>query len=446
MAQKNTNLHNAKKARNDEFYTQLSDIEKEMAHYKDFFKGKIVYCNCDDARESNFFKFFSNNFESLGLKKLITTGYKENGKGVKLVYEGDKNGNFMVDDAEVVVTELEGNGDFRSEECIELLKECDVVVTNPPFSLFREYVAQLMEYGKKFIILGNMNAITYKEIFPYIKNNELWWGCSLHGTKCHFIVPNAYEGTNVFEENGVVNNAIWFTNINHTKRNTPLDLYKKYSADEYPKYDNYNAIEVSKVSEIPTDYEGVMGVPITFLDKYCPTQFEIIALGNSRENFTPTKDYVNPIKVLKNGNTMNGNAINCVLAIARETQPFNEIYYTSDNAKYLVAPYARILIRRKKAEPIVEVETTDNVSVNEVEQNDVQPSNNVEVAKDNTTSNEVHTPTRRLHSDEDVYIDSITIENGTEIANKHNTRRGIKNKTINLNNSTNDIADKNLPP
>ena len=288
MASKNTNLHNAKTAKNDEFYTQLSDIEKEMAHYKDFFKGKIVYCNCDDARESNFFKFFSNNFESLGLKKLITTGYKAEGKGVKLVYEGDKNGDFMVDDAEVVMTELEGNGDFRSEECIELLKECDVVVTNPPFSLFREYVAQLMEYGKKFLIIGNMNAITYKEIFPYIKNNELWWGCSLHGTKCHFIVPNSYEGNNVFEENGVrygkVNNAIWFTNINHTKRNTPLDLYKKYSADEYPKYDNYDAIEVSRVENIPTDYEGVMGVPITFLDKYCPTQFEIIKFRKGNDD------------------------------------------------------------------------------------------------------------------------------------------------------------------
>ena len=257
MANKNTNLHTAKKAKNDEFYTQLSDIEKEMAHYKDFFKGKVVYCNCDDARESNFFKFFSNNFESLGLKKLITTGYKAEGKGVKLVYEGDKNGNFMVDDTEVVMTELEGNGDFRSEECIELLKECDVVVTNPPFSLFREYVAQLMEYGKNFLIIGNMNAITYKEIFPYIKNNELWWGCSLHGTKCHFIVPNSYEGNNVFEENGVrygkVNNAIWFTNISHTKRNTPLDLYKKYSADEYPKYDNYLGFNVNKVIDIPVD-------------------------------------------------------------------------------------------------------------------------------------------------------------------------------------------------
>ena len=273
MAQKNTNLHNAKKARNDEFYTQLSDIEKEMAHYKDFFKGKIVYCNCDDARESNFFKFFSNNFESLGLKKLITTGYKADGKGVKLVYEGDKNGNFMVDDAEVVVTELEGNGDFRSEECIELLKECDVVVTNPPFSLFREYVAQLIKYGKKFLIIGNKNAITYKEIFPYIKNNELWLG--MNWAK-DFVQPNV--------EVKKFGNICWYTNIGHARRNTPLDLYKKYSADEYPKYDNYDAIEVSKVSEIPTNYEGVMGVPITFLDKYCPTQFEIVGLDRYVED------------------------------------------------------------------------------------------------------------------------------------------------------------------
>ena len=265
MASKNTNLHSAKKAKNDEFYTQLSDIEKEMAHYKDFFKGKIVYCNCDDARESNFFKFFSNNFESLGLKKLITTGYKENGKGVKLVYEGDKNGSFMVDDEEVVITELEGNGDFRSEECIDPLKECDVVVTNPPFSLFREYVAQLMEYGKKFLIIGSMNAITYKEIFPYIKNNELWLG--MNWVK-DFVQPNG--------EVKKFGNICWYTNIGHSRRNTELDLYKNYSADEYPKYDNYDAIEVSKVTDIPMDYEGVMGVPITFLDKYCPTQFEIV--------------------------------------------------------------------------------------------------------------------------------------------------------------------------
>ena len=272
MASKNTNLHNAKKAKNDEFYTQLSDIEKEMAYYKDFFKGKIVYCNCDDARESNFFKFFSNNFESLGLKKLITTGYKADGKGVKLVYEGDKNGNFMVDDEEVAVTELEGSGDFRSEECIELLKECDVVATNPPFSLFREYVAQLMKYGKKFLIIGNKNAITYKEIFPYIKNNELWLGITN---------PDEYRLPNGEITQSVKGLCRWFTNIPHNRRNTELDLYKNYSADEYPKYDNYDAIEVSRVENIPTDYEGAMGVPITFLDKYCPTQFEILGIANN---------------------------------------------------------------------------------------------------------------------------------------------------------------------
>ena len=244
MASKNTNLCNARTAKNDEFYTQLSDIEKEMAHYKDFFKGKIVYCNCDDARESNFFKFFANNFESLGLKKLISTGYKENGKGVKLVYAGDKNGNFMVDDAEVVVTELDGNGDFRSEECIELLKECDVVVTNPPFSLFREYVAQLIKYGKKFLIIGNKNAITYKEIFPYIKDNELWLGITN---------PDEYRLPNGEITQSVKGLCRWFTNIPHNRRNTEFDLYKKYSADEYHKYDNYLGFNVNKVTDIPVD-------------------------------------------------------------------------------------------------------------------------------------------------------------------------------------------------
>lgn len=289
---KNGNLHQAKKAKNDEFYTQLTDIEKEMRFYKDFFKGKVVYCNCDDARESNFFKYFSLNFEFLGLKKLITTGYKENGKGVVLIYEGDKNGNRKVDSEEIVVKELNGNGDFRSEECIEFLKQADVVVTNPPFSLFREYVAQLMEYGKKFIVIGNTNAITYKEIFPYIKNNELWLGCSSFNSGMYFKVPNDYEYADTYkfdrEKDGNkimrVSSICWFTNIEHNRRNQPLDLYKKYSNEDYPKYDNYDAIEVSKVSEIPMDYNGVIGVPITFLDKYCPTQFEIVGLCNDKRN------------------------------------------------------------------------------------------------------------------------------------------------------------------
>lgn len=283
---KNSNLHAAKVAKNDEFYTMLTDIEKEMSHYKDFFKGKVVYCNCDDARESNFFKYFSKNFEFLGLKKLITTGYKAEGKGVVLVYEGDKNGNRKVEDDEIIVRELEGSGDFRSEECIEFLKEADVVVTNPPFSLFREYVKQLMDYGKKFILIGNMNAITYKEIFPYIKNNELWLGES--GIKdMSFKVPSYYEEKSCrfwIDENGQhwrsLGNACWYTNVEHTKRHTPIDLYKRYS-NEYKHYDNYDAIECGKVSEIPMDYDGVVGVPITFLDKYCPEQFEIIGATES---------------------------------------------------------------------------------------------------------------------------------------------------------------------
>ena len=282
---KNNNLHTAKKARNDEFYTMLTDIEKEMRYYKDFFKGKVVYCNCDDARESNFFKYFSLNFEFLGLKKLITTGYKADGKGVVLVYEGDKNGNRRVDNEEIVVKELNGDGDFRSEECIEYLKECDVVVTNPPFSLFRQYVKQLMDYGKKFIIIGNQNAIICKEIFPYIKNNQLWLGMSMNGSNRWFVAPDSYEvkenaagykldekGRKMFFVNGVT----WFTNIENKRRNEKLDLYKRYSFEDYPKYQNYDAIEVSRVDEIPMDYDGVMGVPITFLYKYNPTQFEII--------------------------------------------------------------------------------------------------------------------------------------------------------------------------
>ena len=286
MSTKNNNLHNAKKAKCDEFYTQLTDIEKEMRHYKAFFNGKVVYCNCDDARESNFFKYFSLNFEHLGLKKLISTGYKENGKGVVLIYEGDKNGNRKVDNEEIIVNELKGNGDFRSEECIEFLKEADVVVTNPPFSLFREYVAQLMEYGKNFLIIGNTQAITYKEIFPYIKNNELWLGCSSFNSGMFFRVPDNYIYADTYkfdrERNGEkvmrVSSICWFTNIPHNKRNEELDLYRRYSNEYYPKYDNYDAIEVSKVSDIPIGYEGIMGVPITFLDKYCPSQFEIVGI------------------------------------------------------------------------------------------------------------------------------------------------------------------------
>ena len=282
----NTNLKTAKKNKNDEFYTLMEDIEKEMRYYKDFFKGKVVYCNCDDARESNFFKYFSLNFEFLGLKKLISTGYKADGKGVVLVYEGDKNGNRRVDNEEIVVKELNGDGDFRSEECIEYLKECDVVVTNPPFSLFRQYVKQLMDYGKKFIIIGEQNALTYKEIFPLIKDNKIWWGKSIHSGDRKFYVPDNYPlnaSTCGIDENGKrfvnVKGIRWWTNVKEVINNEPLDLYKRYSFEDYPKYENFDAINVDKVADIPMDYDGIMGVPITFLDKYCPTQFEIIDIN-----------------------------------------------------------------------------------------------------------------------------------------------------------------------
>ena len=238
----------------------MEDIEKEMRYYKDFFKGKVVYCNCDDARESNFFKYFSLNFEFLGLKKLITTGYKADGKGVVLVYEGDKNGNRRVDNEEIIVNELNGDGDFRSEECIEYLKECDVVVTNPPFSLFRQYVKQLMDYNKKFIIIGEQNALTYKEIFPLIKDNKIWWGKSIHSGDRKFYVPDNYPlnaSTCGIDEKGKrfvnVKGIRWWTNVKEVINNEPLDLYKRYSFEDYPKYDNYLGFNVDKTCDIPMD-------------------------------------------------------------------------------------------------------------------------------------------------------------------------------------------------
>ena len=285
----NANLSNAKRAKNDEFYTQLSDIENELKHYKNHFAGKVVYCNCDDARESNFFRFFQKKFSDYGLKKLITTSYNENGHGSVLVYEGDTNGNGKLDDNEVKVSELKGNGDFRSEECIELLKESDIVVTNPPFSLFREFIATLVQYDKKFLVIGNNNAITYKEIFPLIKENKLWLGFSDNKTM-EFVMPDSYEKYNYIDKKGrkigKVPAISWFTNLEHSKRNDKIILYKKYTSKEFPKYDNYDAIEVSRVCEIPKDYNGVMGVPITFLGKYNPSQFEIVGLTSSSKECT----------------------------------------------------------------------------------------------------------------------------------------------------------------
>lgn len=301
---KNSNLHKAKKAKADEFYTQLSDIEKECSHYKEHFKGKTILCNCDDPRISNFFFYFSANFEYLGLKKLICTCYKSNNidlfsegkseKAVYIVYEGDCNGNKNVDNNELDIRELQGDGDFRSRECIELLKQADIVVTNPPFSLFREYVAQLMEYQKQFLIIGHQNAITYKEIFPLLKENKIWLGNGFSRGNAYFRIPETasrdYAKGVYDEETKLVKfrNCCWFTNLDHSKRHEVIETGQTYSPEKYPKYDNYNAIEVSKLKDIPMDYDGVMGVPITFLDKYNPEQFEIIKFrkGNDEKDLS----------------------------------------------------------------------------------------------------------------------------------------------------------------
>ena len=283
----------AKTNKKDEFYTQLSDIERELKHYKKHFKNKVVLCNCDDPRVSNFFHFFSYNFEKFGLKKLIATCYKsqemdlfsdnKSEQAIYLEYTGDKNGNNVPDAEEIGIKHLEGDGDFRSKECIELLKQADIVVTNPPFSLFREYVAQLIDYDKKFLIVGNINAISYKEIFKVIKENKAWLGVNMGRGISGFIVPKHYElyGSEArVDENGnrivATNNCLWLTNLDTAKRHEDIILYKNYSAEEYPTYDNYDAINVDKTKDIPMDYKGTMGVPITFLDKFNPDQFEII--------------------------------------------------------------------------------------------------------------------------------------------------------------------------
>ena len=334
---KNSNLHAAKVAKNDEFYTRFEDINFEInlvEHgYRPFFKDKVVYCNCDDPEESNFWKFFKARFNGLKLKKLISTHYDQEGKSsYKLEYDGER----------VVKSELDGNGDFRSPECVELLKESDIVVTNPPFSLFREFVALLMKYEKKFVIIGSMNAITYKEIFPLIKDNKIWLG---YTSPNEFIIP----GGEITKQ--VTGLCRWFTNLEIPKRHEPMLLGGSYEKGSkkgmFPKYDNYDAINVDRVCDIPEDYDGVMGVPITFLDKYCPEQFEIVELGNSKENFTPTKQYVGAIKHKKDGSTTNGNAVNSVLVTKLDAPLKGEVYYTT-NTEILFAPYARILIKRRK--------------------------------------------------------------------------------------------------
>ena len=350
MAQ-NRNLHKAKASAKDEFYTQLEDIENELRHYRAHFKDKVVYCNCDDPRVSNFFKFFSSSFEFLGLKKLITTCYKnqqmdlfsreDSERAISLEYTGDKDGDMVVSPNEIAVTHLQGDGCFKSPECIELLKQADIVCTNPPFSRFREYVAKLMEYEKKFLIIGNMNAVTYKEIFPLIKENRLWYGPSISSGDREFGVPDHYPLTAAssrVDDQGRryvrVKGVRWFTNLDHRKRHEELFLYKKYCREEYPRYHNYDAINVDKVVDIPEDYDGVMGVPITFLDKYNPDQFDILGLGIANLGLSVgvkpyTPEHSKYRKEVQKRGAVDGDL------------------YMIENGDVKV-PYARILIRNKQ--------------------------------------------------------------------------------------------------
>ena len=308
----NKNLNAALKAKKDEFYTQMDDISAELKHYREHFRDKVVFCNCDDPYESNFFKYFALNFNSLGLKKLIATCYdgspvmgnelllqfdtldsepKKIAYKVEITEVEDYNGDGAVNLADVayllqndknVLSRLQGNGDFRSPECVELLKQADIVCTNPPFSLFREYVAQLMKYEKKFLIIGNQNALKYKEIFPLIMQNKMWLGYGFKGGAAHFYSIYEDVATAGDHREGMirVSGVNWFTNIDHNKRHERLDLWKQYNSDDFPHYDSFDAINVNKTADIPFDYDGLMGVPITFMDKYCPDQFEIVGVLN----------------------------------------------------------------------------------------------------------------------------------------------------------------------
>lgn len=343
----NSNLHRAAKAKDDEFYTLLPDIEKELRHYKDKFRGKVVYCNCDDPFESNFFKYFAANFSALGLKKIITTSYtkspivggqlplfevqglKPRGKEpfkieIEEIPDMDGDGAINLEDVKHLLrhdkntaTPLEGDGDFRSDECVKLLQEADIVVTNPPFSLFREYVKQLVKLEKQFLIIGNDNARTYQDIFKLVQKNKIWSG---YGKVKEFIRP---DGT--IEKFG---NVGWYTNLDIAKRHEALTPYKKYTPQEFPKYDNYDAIEVSKVADIPMDYDGVMGVPITFFDKYNPKQFEILGITDR----DPNNKYRTKLYAPEDSPKYNDLNRRAALIVNGELKP----------------TYARLLIRRKK--------------------------------------------------------------------------------------------------
>ena len=344
----NKNLHKAKNNKKDEFYTQLPDIERELKHYKNHFKNKVVYCNCDDPRMSNFFHYFSYNFEDLGLKKLITTCYQNQNRdlfsqhkserAIYLEYRGDLNKNKVPDVEEIGIQTLKGDGDFRSPESIALLQQADIVVTNPPFSLFREYVAQLIEHNKQFVIIGAVNAITYKEIFPLIKENKIWLGYGFKSGNAFFKTPYFKEfAKGVYnEKTGLVKfrNVTWYTNLDIAKRHEDLILYKTYTPEEYPKYDNYDAINVNKTKDIPMDYKGAMGVPITFLDKYNPEQFEILGLGISNSGLDVGVRPYKPEHKKYRKEVQKRGAVD------------GDLYMIKNDE--VVVPYARILIKNKR--------------------------------------------------------------------------------------------------
>lgn len=375
-------MDKAKKEKADEFYTQLSDIENEMRYYKEQFKGKIIFCNCDDPYESNFFKYFALNFNHLGLKKLIATCYDSSpvaftqlslfdcGKSIpnknrraykiEITEVCDFNTDGAVDLADVryllqnkenTLTLLNGDGDFRSEECIELLKQADIVVTNPPFSLFREYVAQIIENGKDFILIGNTNALTYKEIFKLFKENKIRTGNTNFNVGMYFFVPDDYQKFHKIVDGKKmvrVSTSCWFTSLPVKKHNEYLTCYKRYSPEEYPKYDNYDAINIDKYTEIPYDYDGCMGVPITFLDKYNPEQFEIVALGIVGSiDFSLEKR----MEILKDGKGTGKFTINAKGTLYRKYNPQVDkkppAFKDAVTGELYSSIYARIIIRRR---------------------------------------------------------------------------------------------------
>lgn len=348
--QQNSDLKSAKTNKKDEFYTQLSDIEKELRHYKTHFKDKVVLCNCDDPRVSNFFHFFSYNFEKLGLKKLIATCYKsqnedlfsqnDSEQAIYLEYYGDKNGDNVPNPEEIGIKPLKGDGDFRSRECIELLKEADIVVTNPPFSLFREYISQLVEYNKKFLIIGNLNALTYRDVFKLVKDGNLWFGHSIHSGDREFMVPDDYPltaaGSRIDDKGRKfirVKGVRWYTNLDYNERHEDLILVKKYNESEYSKYENFDAINIDKTKDIPYDYDGIMGVPITFLDKYNPDQFEIIGLGISNSGIDCGVQPYKPEHKKYRKEVQKRGAVD------------GDLYMIKDGI--VEVPYARILIKKR---------------------------------------------------------------------------------------------------